>query len=66
MFVEWAIILLFLLNIFEVGLGYFTSVNNFENVPLTPSQRSLLALDPVVTKLPGEVPIFKKSVKLVS
>ncbi|KAG0057673.1 hypothetical protein BGZ83_005612 [Gryganskiella cystojenkinii] len=61
---EWAVILLLVLNIIEVGFGYFTSSNNFENVPLTASQRSLLALDPVVTKVPGEVPIFKKSISV--
>jgi len=55
-----------LVNIVEVGVSYFTSTNNFENAPLTASQRTLLALDPVVSKVPGEVPIFRKSINLVS
>ncbi|CAO3564192.1 unnamed protein product [Mortierella alpina] len=58
---EWAVILLFLLNIGEVLLSYMRSSNNFENLPLTPSQRALLGLDPVVSKVPGAVPVFKKS-----
>ncbi|ORZ05549.1 cytochrome B561, N terminal-domain-containing protein [Lobosporangium transversale] len=39
-----------------------TSSNNFEYEPLTPSQRALLGLDPVISKVPGAVPIFKRSV----
>ncbi|KAF9962280.1 hypothetical protein BGZ72_008415 [Mortierella alpina] len=58
---EWAVILLFLFNIGEVLMSYMRSSNNFENLPLTPSQRTLLGLDPIVTKVPGAVPIFKKS-----
>ncbi|KAF9964519.1 hypothetical protein BGZ70_006335 [Mortierella alpina] len=58
---EWAVILLFLFNIGEVLLSYMRSSNSFENLPLTPSQRALLGLDPIVTKVPGAVPIFKKS-----
>ncbi|KAF9292403.1 hypothetical protein BGZ68_006349 [Mortierella alpina] len=58
---EWAVVLLFLFNIAEVVLSYMRSSNNFENLPLTPSQRALLGLDPTVTKVPGAVPIFKKS-----
>ncbi|KAF9940932.1 hypothetical protein BGZ67_006354 [Mortierella alpina] len=58
---EWVVVLLFLFNIGEVLLSYMRSSNNFENLPLTPSQRALLGLDPIVTKVPGAVPIFKKS-----
>ncbi|KAF9362430.1 hypothetical protein BGX34_006200 [Mortierella sp. NVP85] len=57
---EWAITLLFIFNIAEVLHSYKTNSNNFEHLPLTPSQRTLLGLDPIVTKVPGEVPIFKK------
>ncbi|KAF9113086.1 hypothetical protein BGX27_002242 [Mortierella sp. AM989] len=41
--------------------SYTQSTNNFENLPLTPSQRALLGLDPVISKVPGAVPVFKKS-----
>ncbi|KAF9560171.1 hypothetical protein EC968_006279 [Mortierella alpina] len=58
---EWAVTLLFVFNIGEVLLSYMRSSNSFENLPLTPSQRALLGLDPIVTKVPGAVPIFKKS-----
>ncbi|KAG0301359.1 hypothetical protein BGZ98_008420 [Dissophora globulifera] len=44
-----------------VVYSYSKSSNNFENLPLTPSQRALLGLDPVASKVPGAVPIFKKS-----
>ena len=47
-------------------MSYLRSSNNFENLPLTPSQRSLLGLDSIVTKVPGAVPIFKKSTVAVS
>ncbi|KAF9963513.1 hypothetical protein BGZ65_002754 [Modicella reniformis] len=57
---EWAITLLFLFNIAEVLHSYNRNSNNFEHLPLTPSQRTLLGLDPIVTKVPGAVPIFKK------
>ncbi|KAF9437198.1 hypothetical protein BGZ76_001657 [Entomortierella beljakovae] len=40
--------------------SYTRSANNFENLPLTPSQRTLLGLDSVISKVPGAVPIFKK------
>ncbi|KAG0200158.1 hypothetical protein BGX28_006689 [Mortierella sp. GBA30] len=59
---EWAVTLLFLFNIIEVLLSYMRSSNNFENLPLTPSQRTLLGLEPVITRVPGAVPVFKKSV----
>ncbi|KAG0314331.1 hypothetical protein BGZ99_008207 [Dissophora globulifera] len=58
---EWGAILLFVFNILEVVYSYSKSSNNFENLPLTPSQRALLGLDPVASKVPGAVPIFKKS-----
>ncbi|KAF9581564.1 hypothetical protein BGW38_001377 [Lunasporangiospora selenospora] len=41
--------------------GHIYNSNNFENLPLTPQQRALLGLDPVASKVPGAVPIFKKS-----
>ncbi|KAG0019870.1 hypothetical protein BGZ80_005157 [Entomortierella chlamydospora] len=62
--IEWAVLLLLLFNIAEVIYSYTQSTNNFENLPLTPSQRSLLGLDPIVSKVPGAVPVFKKSATL--
>ncbi|KAF9349429.1 hypothetical protein BGX26_012265 [Mortierella sp. AD094] len=62
--IEWAVLLLLLFNIAEVIYSYTQSTNNFENLPLTPSQRSLLGLDPIVSKVPGAVPVFRKSATL--
>ncbi|KAF8975652.1 hypothetical protein BGZ46_008944 [Entomortierella lignicola] len=58
---KWAVILLLLFNIIEVLFSYTQGSNNFENLPLTPSQRTLLGLDPIISKVPGAVPVFKKS-----
>ncbi|KAF9141628.1 hypothetical protein BGX30_004429 [Mortierella sp. GBA39] len=57
---EWAVIIVFLFNIAEVIYSYTRRANNFETLPLTPSQRALLGLEPVASKVPGAVPIFKK------
>ncbi|KAF9193900.1 hypothetical protein BGZ51_001886 [Haplosporangium sp. Z 767] len=56
------IVLLF--NISEVLFRYLKCSNNFEYLPLTPSQRTLLGLDPVTSKVPGAVPVFKKSARV--
>ncbi|KAF9926244.1 hypothetical protein FBU30_004139 [Linnemannia zychae] len=58
---EWAVIIVLLFNIAEIIYSYTRRPNNFESLPLTPSQRSLLGLEPVVSKVPGAVPVFKKS-----
>ncbi|KAG0280971.1 hypothetical protein BGZ95_007646 [Linnemannia exigua] len=58
---EWAVIIILLFNIAEVIYSYTRRANHFENLPLTPSQRSLLGLEPVASKVPGAVPVFKKS-----
>ncbi|KAI1318931.1 hypothetical protein EDD11_005365 [Mortierella claussenii] len=58
---EWGVTFVLLINVAEVIYSYTKSSNNFENLPLTPSQRSLLGLDPVISKVPGAVPVFKKS-----
>ncbi|KAG0288932.1 hypothetical protein BGZ96_007366 [Linnemannia gamsii] len=57
---EWAVVIVLLFNIAEVLYSYTRRANNFETLPLTPSQRSLLGLEPVTSKVPGAVPIFKK------
>ncbi|KAK3846678.1 MAG: cytochrome B561, N terminal-domain-containing protein [Linnemannia gamsii] len=58
---EWAVIIVLLFNIAEVLYSYTRRANHFENLPLTPSQRALLGLEPVASKVPGAVPVFKKS-----
>ncbi|KAK5823137.1 cytochrome B561, N terminal-domain-containing protein [Linnemannia elongata] len=57
---EWAVIIVLLFNVAEVIYSYTRRANNFETLPLTPSQRALLGLEPVASKVPGAVPIFKK------
>ncbi|KAF8932376.1 hypothetical protein BGZ47_011411 [Haplosporangium gracile] len=57
---EWAVVTVLLFNIAEVIYSYTRRANNFETLPLTPSQRALLGLEPVASKVPGAVPIFKK------
>ncbi|KAF9096505.1 hypothetical protein BGX29_008547 [Mortierella sp. GBA35] len=59
---EWAVIVVLLFNIAEVIYSYTRRANHFENLPLTPSQRALLGLEPIASKAPGAVPVFKKSV----
>ncbi|KAF9124800.1 hypothetical protein BGW39_007885 [Mortierella sp. 14UC] len=58
---EWAVIIVLLFNIAEVVYSYTRRSNHFENLPLTPSQRTLLGLEPVASKVPGAVPVFKKA-----
>ncbi|KAF9427177.1 hypothetical protein BGZ94_005350 [Podila epigama] len=57
---EWAIIGLLSFNIVEILWAYATGTNDFAYLPLTPSQRALLGLQPVISKVPGEVPVFQK------
>lgn len=64
--IEWAVIIVLLFNIAEVIYSYTRRANNFETLPLTPSQRALLGLEPVASKVPGEVPIFKRPAVAVS
>ncbi|KAG9063876.1 hypothetical protein KI688_003990 [Linnemannia hyalina] len=47
-------------TLLSVIYSYTRRANNFETLPLTPSQRALLGLEPVASKVPGAVPIFKK------
>ncbi|KAF9905464.1 hypothetical protein EC991_001631 [Linnemannia zychae] len=58
---EWAFIIVLLFNVAEVLYSYTRRSNHFESLPLTPSQRALLGLEPVASKVPGAVPVFKKS-----
>jgi len=44
--IEWSLILVFFTNIGQVLWGYARKNNNFEYLPLTPSQRALLGLEP--------------------
>lgn len=64
--IEWAVIIVLLFNVAEVIYSYTRRANNFETLPLTPSQRALLGLEPVASKVPGAVPIFKKPAVAVS
>ncbi|KAF9155237.1 hypothetical protein BG015_010541 [Linnemannia schmuckeri] len=57
---EWTVVIVLLFNIVEVIYSYTCRANNFETLPLTPSQRALLGLEPAASKVPGAVPIFKK------
>ncbi|KAG0252773.1 hypothetical protein BG011_006747 [Mortierella polycephala] len=62
--IECGVIIVLLFNVSEVMFRYLKCSNNFEYLPLTPSQRALLGLDPVASKVPGAVPIFKKSARV--
>ncbi|KAF9025981.1 hypothetical protein BGZ52_008074 [Haplosporangium bisporale] len=58
--IEWSLIFVFFANIVHVLWGYARKNNNFEYLPLTPSQRALLGLEPVISNLQGKNPTFGK------
>ncbi|KAF9314439.1 hypothetical protein BG003_004164 [Podila horticola] len=58
---EWLLIGLYIINIAQVLWGYARKNNNFDYLPLTPSQRTLLGLEPVISKVQGKTPTFGKA-----
>ncbi|KAG0337318.1 hypothetical protein BG004_007688 [Podila humilis] len=57
---ELGLTLILSLNVGVVLWKYAYGNNEFDYLPLTPTQRRLLGLEPVISKAAGQVPKFKK------